>query len=208
MKYKLSYKNFINACIICILTASIIFLINQLLGSTNFFLVLNNNYGLFADASFALITHLGEEAGWIILFLFVLFFRRQFLPLILIALIISTALVQGIKNVLPEQPRPTKVITDLSLIHTVKDVDLHFINSFPSGHTTAAFTVFLLACLFIHKKWILPVGFTYALAVGYSRIYLAQHFPKDVAGGICIAVISACFSVVLQQIIANKFYKK
>ncbi|MBC7722499.1 MAG: phosphatase PAP2 family protein [Pedobacter sp.] len=208
MKYTLSYKNFVIASIGCIVVASAIFLVTGIFGNEPFFLLLNNDYGAFTDASFAFITHLGEAAPWITIGLLVLIFRRRFLPLILIALIISTALAQGIKNNLPEQPRPTKAITNLSLIHTVKGVDLHTINSFPSGHTTTAFTVFLLACLLVHKRWIIWVGFIYALAVGYSRIYLAQHFPKDVAGGMLVAVITTCFAVALQQIIANRFYKK
>lgn len=208
MKYNLSYKNFVIASMLCIVSAIAIFVVNSILGNQQFFLLLNNDYGAFADSSFAFITHLGEAAPWVTIAIVALIFRRQFLPLILIALLISTLLAQGIKNYLPEQPRPTKAITNLSLIHTVKGVDLHTINSFPSGHTTTAFTVFLLACLLIHKRWIIGAGFIYALAVGYSRIYLAQHFPKDVAGGILVAVISTCFAVALQQIIANRFYKK
>ncbi len=208
MKYNLSYKNFIIASIGCIVAAIVIFIVNGILGNEVFFLLLNNDYGIFADASFAFITHLGEAAPWITIGVLVLIFRREFLPLVLIALIISTALVQGIKNNLPEQARPTKAITNVSLIHTVKGVDLHTINSFPSGHTTTAFTIFLLACLLIHKRWIIGVGFIYALSVGYSRIYLAQHFPKDIAGGMLVAVIATCFAVALQQIITNRFYKK
>lgn len=178
------------------------------MGNESFFFLLNNDYGQFADASFAFITHLGEAAPWVVIFLLVLIFRKQFLPLIIIALIISTLLAQGIKNGLPEQARPIKAIANKALIHTVEGVELHTVNSFPSGHTTTAFTVFLLGCLFIHKKWIIPVGITYAFAVGYSRIYLAQHFPKDVAGGMLVAVISVCFALALQQIIVNKFYTK
>ncbi len=208
IKYTLSYKNFVIASILTLVSAITLLLINSLLGNESFFLLLNNNYGSFADASFAFITHLGEEAGWVTLFLFVLIFRRQFLPLTIMALIFSTIFVQGLKNSLPEQARPTKAITDQSIIHTVKGVSLHTIQSFPSGHTNAAFTVFLLACLLIHKGWIIGAGFIYALAVGYSRIYLAQHFPKDVAGGMLIAIISTCFAVALQQIIANRFFKK
>lgn len=208
IKYTLSYKNFVIASILTLISAIALLIINSFLGNEPFFLLLNNNYGSFADASFAFITHLGEEAGWVTLFLLVFFFRRQFLPLIVMALIFSTIFVQGLKNSLPEQARPTKAITDQSIIHTVKGVSLHTIQSFPSGHTTAAFTVFLLGCLFIHKKWIILVGFVHAIAVGYSRIYLAQHFPKDVAGGMLVAVITVCLAIVLQQLIVNKLYKK
>ncbi len=207
MKYTLSYTNFVIAAILTMVSAIALFIVNGLLGTEAFFLLLNNNYGSFADASFAFITHLGEEAVWAILIVYVLIFRRQFLPLTLIALIISTILVQGLKNGLPELARPTKAITNQAIIHTVNGVNLHTIHSFPSGHTTAAFTVCLLACLLFHKRLVVPVAFIYALAVGYSRIYLAQHFPRDVAGGMLVAVITTCCAIVLQQLIANRLYK-
>lgn len=196
------------ASIISIVSAIVLFAINSILGTIPFFLLVNHDFGTTADAVLTFITHVAEEAQWIIAAILLLLFRRQFFPLLLAAFAISTLLAQGIKNILPEQARPSKLISDASLYHSVKGMVLHTVNSFPSGHTTAAFTLFLIACLFIHKKWIVPVGFAYALAVGYSRVYLAQHFPKDVAGGMLVAVISVCFAVVIQQMIVNKFYKK
>jgi membrane-associated phospholipid phosphatase len=205
--YKLSYSNFVIASVICIVSATILFIMNGILGTIPFFLLVNHDLGAAADIVFTSITNFAEVIQWIVAAIIVLLFRRHFFPLLLAAFTISTLLAQGIKNALPEQPRPSKAITDASLYHSVKGVVLHTVNSFPSGHTTAAFTLFLTVCLFIHKKWIVPVGFTYALAVGYSRVYLAQHFPKDVAGGMLVAVISVCFAVVIQQLIVYKFYK-
>ncbi len=195
------------ASVISIVSAVVLFAINSVLGTIPFFLLVNHDLGATADAALTFITHFAEEAQWIIAAIIVLLFRRHFFPLLLAAFAISTLLAQGIKNVLPEQARPSKAIADASLYHSVKGMVLHTVNSFPSGHTTAAFTLFLIVCLFIHKKWIIPVGFAYALAVGYSRVYLAQHFPKDVAGAMLVAVISVCFAVVIQQLIVNKFYK-
>jgi membrane-associated phospholipid phosphatase len=208
MKYKLSYQNFVIASILCIVSAIILFAINSVLGTIPFFLLVNHDFGTTTDAAFAFITHFGEETPWIILGIVVLIFRREYFPLAVFACLFSTLIAQGIKNGLPEQARPSKAIADASLYHSIKGVVLHTVNSFPSGHTTTAFTIFLLCCLFIHKKWIISVGFAYALAVGYSRVYLAQHFPKDVAGGMLVAVISVCFAVAIQQIIVNKFYTK
>jgi membrane-associated phospholipid phosphatase len=101
--------------------------------------------------------------------------------------------------ILPGEPRPTKAITDGSFIHVVTGVEVHSISSFPSGHTGTAFCFYLLFCLLIKKNWWLFAGLAYALLVGYSRVYLAQHFPFDVAGGILVAIISVILSVKLQQ---------
>ncbi|MBC7652204.1 MAG: hypothetical protein H7101_10690, partial [Deinococcales bacterium] len=116
MKYTLSYQNFVIATVLTMVCAFTLFIVNSFLGNESFFLLLNNNYGPFADAGFAFITHLGEEAVWVILFLYVIFFRRQFLPLLVIGLIISTLLVQGLKKSLPELARPTKAIANQAII--------------------------------------------------------------------------------------------
>ena len=67
-----------------------------------------------------------------------------------------------------------------------------------------AFTIYLIICLLANNKWWLYVGFAYAVLVGYSRIYLAQHFPLDVAGGITGAVLSVWVSVMVQKAVDNK----
>jgi membrane-associated phospholipid phosphatase len=46
------------------------------------------------------------------------------------------------------------------------------------------------------------------MLVGYSRIYLAQHFPVDVAGGIIAAIIAVFISLKIQQRVAKKYQKK
>lgn len=56
--------------------------------------------------------------------------------------------------------------------------------SFPSTHATIAFAAaFILSQK--HKKY---TAFYYSLAalIAFSRIYLGQHFPSDVVGGVVI----------------------
>jgi undecaprenyl-diphosphatase len=70
--------------------------------------------------------------------------------------------------------------------------------SFPSGHTAAAFVVAtLLGYLF--PIIALPL-FTWALLVGFSRIYLGVHYPSDILVGIVIGMLSAisALAVVIQ----------
>lgn len=65
-------------------------------------------------------------------------------------------------------------------------------NSFPSGHTMSAFALyaFLAFCL-PYKKGGAVVFFLLALMVGVSRIYLVQHFLKDVYLGAIVGVLIA-----------------
>jgi membrane-associated phospholipid phosphatase len=38
----------------------------------------------------------------------------------------------------------------------------------------------------------------------YSRVYLGQHFPMDLGGGIIVAVMSVQLSIMIVQKISNK----
>jgi membrane-associated phospholipid phosphatase len=86
-------------------------------------------------------------------------------------------------------------------VHTIAGVEMHYGGSFPSGHTTQAFTMYFLLCILVEKKYIVYLGLLLSLIVGYSRVYQAQHFPIDVAGGIGVAIFTAFVSIWVQ----NKF---
>lgn len=68
-------------------------------------------------------------------------------------------------------------------------------NSFPSGHTAAAFS----GATFIHKRYgirkaIIP--YTLATFVGFSRVYADKHHTTDVLAG---AIISSLYSIVFTE---------
>lgn len=207
MKQHLSRQNFFIAVIPSLILALILFFFSYRLGKDELFLLLNNDEGPIADSVFSMLTFGGDGIMWLPLLLILLFVikRKDAFMLVLSAFIISTIFIQGIKNfVLPGEPRPTKAIADLSSIHTVLGVDVHSIGSFPSGHTGTAFCIYFLFCLLIPGRWWIVVGFLYAAGVGYSRVYLAQHFPVDVAAGIIVAIISVWLSILVQQKIWSK----
>lgn len=60
--------------------------------------------------------------------------------------------------------------------------------SFPSGHTTMAFAMATTVSL-QYKKWYVAVpAYTWAAAVGYSRMHRGVHYPSDVLGGAALGV--------------------
>lgn len=63
-------------------------------------------------------------------------------------------------------------------------------NSFPSGHTAAAFTGAELMRL-EYGNWIGLAGYAVATTVGALRIYNDRHWINDVIGGAAIGIISA-----------------
>jgi membrane-associated phospholipid phosphatase len=62
-------------------------------------------------------------------------------------------------------------------------------HSFPSGHTVTAFSTAIIIAYWAKKKfWGFPLLLLAAL-VGYSRMYLSQHFFEDVTAGSTIGVV-------------------
>ena len=103
---------------------------------------------------------------------------------------ISALITQLLKHtVFADVVRPKKFFEGIHDLYFVPGVDNYFYNSFPSGHATCAFSLYLaLALLVKNKTWKL-LFFILALLIGYSRIYLSQHFFEDVYAGSLIAVI-------------------
>ena len=63
-------------------------------------------------------------------------------------------------------------------------------NSFPSGHTTAAFSVAsVIATQYRDTKWVPFAAYTVASMVGLSRIYDNQHWLSDVVAGAAIGTL-------------------
>jgi membrane-associated phospholipid phosphatase len=114
---------------------------------------------------------------------------------------ISTLLTQIPKLLLfPNITRPIASGIAPNLMHTVKGVTMHQLSSFPSGHTATAFTIFLLTIYLFDRTKMILIGLLYAMLCGYSRIYLGQHFPMDVGGGIIVAIMTIEISKRLRKI--------
>ncbi|MCK9403826.1 MAG: phosphatase PAP2 family protein [Chitinophagaceae bacterium] len=193
-------RNFSIAFIITIVSALCLMIDSWIVGKNNFFLLVNADLGIEADYIFSYITYLGDGAVWVVVAILFFIYRRNKFPMLIAAILVSTLITQVTKKyLLPAVPRPIAAIADLGSIHTVAGVEVHAAHSFPSGHTATAFTIYLLACLLIRNKWIIPIGFMYALLVGYSRVYLAQHFPLDIGGGMLTAVITILVSLFIQK---------
>ena len=101
-----------------------------------------------------------------------------------------------------------RAIADGSYIHTVPGVQIGYLSSFPSGHTTTVFCFYLLFCLLIKKNWWLMAGLVFALLVGYSRVYLAQHFPTDIFAGMCIGIDSAILALLLYKVMIRRLNER
>ena len=201
----LNYKNFRIGVIISLVCASVIFSVSYLYGKNNLFLLLNNDLGIVADYIFNFFSYMGDGLLWLPLLIYFIYKEgKKSLPFLISCFTLITIFTQAFKYlIVPDELRPSSAITD-HIIHTVKGVTVFTTASFPSGHSATAFAFYLIFCLvFKNNSWLI-IGLLYALAVGYSRIYLGQHFPFDVAGGIVVAIISVILSLLIQNRINNR----
>lgn len=161
---------------------------------------INEQHTPFKDSIFPYLTHIGE-AGVIIpcllLLLFIKPFRDKKFILAMVACNISPFLItQAIKGLI-NAPRPLKYFPDISFIHRVAGQPENYNYSFPSGHSEGSFAFLCFLSLLLPARYRIlgVVFFLTGLIVLYSRIYLSQHFFRDVYIGSLIGGISCliCF---------------
>ena len=182
-----------------------LFTMSLVWGKNEAFLYLNANLGLFADKVFEYSSYLAEGWIWIPYFIVLVGLYKKDKAFILMNFLISTLLTQFAKNfIFTTAMRPMASGLDATQIHTVPGVEIHTFNSFPSGHTATAFTLFILTTYLFPNKYVLSIGIVYAIVCGYSRVYLAQHFPLDLAGGIFVALLTLPISIFIREKLNKK----
>jgi len=80
--------------------------------------------------------------------------------------------------------------------------------SFPSGHTSSAFSTATSLSITFPKWYVIAPSFLWASCVGYSRMHLGVHYPSDVIVGAVIGSGSAFLCNQLNKWVANDIRKK
>ena len=99
----------------------------------------------------------------------------------LCAMLVGLVVVNFTIKPLVARDRPWLVIENF-----VNLVPEHDPNSFPSGHTNAAFAFALAVCMTAPKRWMKVAAVCMAVVMGLSRLYVGVHFPSDVLAGAAI----------------------
>ena len=159
----------------------------------NGFYVLNPYHSPVTDTFFIYFTYAGDGFFCVAIALLLFLFRKRFLALMVFSsYAISGIVAQVLKSFIVEA-RPAVFLKDSAYQYFIEHVTLHNFHAFPSGHTASAFALAGVLSFAVKDKNYSMLFLAGAILVGYSRIYLAQHFIDDVLAGAIIGLLSAVF---------------
>jgi undecaprenyl-diphosphatase len=169
------------------------------------FQAINNPHGKTLNKIMVDLSKYGREVVWIgvtaLLFLFGKKDGRKAAVLLTIVFLILIPLGTILKNEI-DRSRPIPASSDNLLIKTDTDP------SFPSGHATIVSAGAMVLLLRFNKGrqviFSAVLGIE-ALLVSYSRIYVGNHYPLDVVGGILLGSGVACIVIACSRYLGPIF---
>ncbi|HVW13973.1 MAG TPA: phosphatase PAP2 family protein [Mucilaginibacter sp.] len=154
------------------------------------YFAVNGLYSPAADFLAPYVTDLGN--GWtavVIAAILLLFSYRKAL-IVASSFVITSLLGAQLVKYIFDAPRPRLYFKDqIKHLRFVKGVEILSYHSFPSGHTITAFMLAIIFTYWSRNKAWGPVFLLIAILVGYSRMYLSEHFFEDVIGGSVISFV-------------------
>lgn len=143
--------------------------------------------GVFADG-----THLADglvPTGIALAFLFV---RWRWFLMMAVSVAGSSIFIQLLKRLVFEAvDRPFLLVGHIPGFHQVPGVDMYMHNSFPSGHSTCAFSMCMAFAVIIGRPSGAVAWSLLAALLAFSRVYLSQHFVEDAVTGAAIGTLTA-----------------
>lgn len=178
-----------------LITLSLIWSVGQRMDSRIFLTINQRSYPKWLDRSMWLVTQLGNMLNaFLMAFLFFLLNYRHLAVEIIFGTLTLWLLVETIKA-LADRERPFLVLEDARVIGWREKGD-----SFPSGHTSQIFFLATLLILHFHLSLEVSVAlYVVAALVGFTRIYVGAHYPRDVFGGAVLGSIWGILAILVNS---------
>ena len=180
------------------------------------FEILNFDGGATLDS---LMSAISGIVMWIPLYLLILYMVwRRWSWRGVVALILAVALALGLadllagifkhsgplKNLWPDFPARLRPMFSEGL----SDVNIPSTNhgryGTVSAHAATIVSLSIISAYAIHRRWFSWLIAVVAIAICYSRIYLACHFPQDILLGAALGVVTATLGILVFSAIAGK----
>ena len=168
------------------------------------FILMNPWHSNLLDQFFIPFTLFGDGFFVIALGIILFFLKRRFLSLMIISSYLLSGIIAQVLKYFILEARPALYLEKTNYPYFIDDVTLHNFHSFPSGHTASIFALAAVLSFSVKNKNYSIFFLMMAALVGYSRMYLGQHFMDDVFAGSVIGVLSA----IVCWIYFEKFFKK
>jgi membrane-associated phospholipid phosphatase len=146
------------------------------------------------DNLFYYITYLGDGGVAPVLLLIIMFYNVRLgiccTASFLLATLISTTLKYGFYD---DEIRPWSLFQWYYKV-PIKYVDtsiLTLFHTFPSGHATQAFAIFIGLAFYVQKNLNKLLFLSLAILTAFSRVYLSQHWLIDITVGSLIGTLTA-----------------
>lgn len=196
-------------CIAYLLLLMLVFGLQYVYPKMELHLLLNSCHTELQDVFFKYYTILAEWPLYVLALLPLFWKKKEITIFFALCELSGGAILQILKHTLSFE-RPICAFENCQnvVLPLVQGVDMHYGNSFPSGHASTFF-VFCTCCAIIlayrykkhephsRKAWLLFNLSLLALLIlaalgAYSRVYLSQHWLSDVCVGSIIGFITPC----------------
>src|ERR1019366_6166220 len=97
--------------------------------------------------------------------------------------LVVLVLTEGMKYAV-NRPRPYTTYPGLVYPYDASETG----RSFPSAHTSLSFNTAATLSIRFHKWYITVPAYLWATGVGYSRLYMGEHYPSDVLAGAALGI--------------------
>ena len=155
-------------------------------------LFLNTFHSPLFDAWFPWVTHLADGITVTLVALGFLFSTWRAFLMVGLPAVLSALATQLLKRTAFDWvDRPVEFLDRMDGLRLVEGLTMHHHNSFPSGHATAAFSLCFSLAVILARPTRACMAVGVAALLGYSRIYLSQHFLEDVLVGAVVGTVCA-----------------
>jgi membrane-associated phospholipid phosphatase len=158
------------------------------------------------DVFFKYITHFGDGIFAVVLVLILAYYNFRNAIFILLSYTLASIVATIFKRIIyPDIFRPDFTFKFFvgEKLNLIDGIEMLSSNSFPSGHSTTAFAVFVALAFLVKSNASKFLFLVTACIVAFSRTYISQHWLIDIYVASVIGTLSAVLSYYIVFIKSN-----